>query len=308
MRALQAAAAGLLLLVVAPLSRGADQDKRGPATAAMAAGGASPITSGEQGFAWPRAGAYYGRDGAPMVLVPAGPFTMGSGPMDKAAKPDEQPAHRVTLKAFYIDRFEVTQGQYRKFLAAVVRDRHRTCDRDEPAAKEHTPAVETWRDADPASGGLPVVGVDWFDAAAYCAWAGQRLETEAEWEKAARGTDERTYPWGSHWDRTRANSYESGRKAAEPIGSHESGAGPYGAEDMAGNVWEWVQDWYAPRYYLDGPKENPQGPATGSSRVVRGGSSLSDARGLRSAGRDSNDPAGRYENFGFRCAQDQGRP
>jgi len=260
------------------------------------------------GFAWPRAGAFYGQDGAPMVLVPAGPFTMGSGPLDRSSKPDEQPAHRVTLKAFYIDRFEVTQGQYRRFLAAAGRNNHRFCDRGEPAAKDHTPTKETWNESDPASGRLPVVGVDWYDASAYCAWAGRRLPTEAEWEKAARGTDERAYPWGGRWDRARANSYENGKKTSEPIGSYESGAGPFGAEDMAGNVWEWVQDWYAPKYYLDSPRENPQGPAGGTFRVVRGGSSLSDARGLRSAGRDSNDPAGRYENFGFRCAQDQGRP
>jgi len=307
-RGLLDAAACLILAAIAAVGLAASQERKGPATASMASGSASPLTPAEMGFAWPRAGAFYGQDGAPIVLVPAGPFTMGSGPMDRVAKPDEQPAHRVTLRAFYIDRFEVTQGQYRRFLADVLRNNHRFCDRGEPATKDHTPSKENWNESDPSGSRLPVVGVDWFDAAAYCAWAGQRLPTEAEWEKAARGTEERTYPWGDHWDRARANSYENGRKTAEPIGSYEPGAGPYGAEDMAGNVWEWVRDWYAQKYYFDSPKESPQGPATGTFRVVRGGSSLSDARGLRSAGRDSNDPEGRYDNFGFRCAQDQGRP
>lgn len=297
-----------LLLALAPAAEAADQEKKHVAAASIASGGASPLTAGEIGFAWPRAGAFYGRDGAPMVLVPAGPFMMGSSTMDKQAKPDEMPAHRVSLKAFYIDRFEVTQGQYRKFLAEAGRSAHRFCDREEPAAKDHTPLKETWNEGDPASSRLPVVGVDWFDAAAYCAWAGQRLPSEAEWEKAARGTDERIYPWGDRWEKARANSYESGMKTSAPIGSYESGASPFGAEDMAGNVWEWVRDWYAPRYYLDSSRESPPGPAAGSFRVVRGGSSLSDARGLRSPGRDSNDPTGRYNNFGFRCAQDQSRP
>jgi formylglycine-generating enzyme required for sulfatase activity len=287
-----------LLLGLASPAHAADQDKTNVVAAASMSGGATPMTAGEMGFAWPRGGAFYGQDGAPMVLVPAGPFMMGSGPMDKQAKPDEAPAHKVTLRPFYIDRFEVTQGQYRRFLSDVTLRNHRTCDRAEPAAKDHTPSKETWSPGDAAAGALPVAGV----------WAGKRLPTEAEWEKSARGTDERTYPWGDRWEKTRANSYESGRKTSQPIGSYATGASPFGAEDMAGNVWEWVADWYAPRYYLDSPKENPQGPAAGSFRVVRGGSSLSDARGLRSAVRDSNDPMGRYNNFGFRCAQDQGRP
>lgn len=302
-RAARACLAVLITIAAPPIRAG--QSQKNVAVAAVSAGGASPLTRGEMGFAWPRAGQFYGQDGAPMMLVPAGPFTMGSPPVDKQAKPDEHPAHKVLLKGFYIDRFEVTQGQYRKFLSDAVKSNHRHCDRDEPAAKDHTPSMETWHPGDSAAAPLPVVGVDWYDAAAYCGWAGKRLPTEAEWEKAARGTDERTYPWGDKWDRVRANSYENGKKSSVPIGSYASGASPFGVEEMAGNVWEWVRDWYAPRYYLDSAKEDPPGPGAGDARVVRGGSSLSDARGLRSAGRDSNDPTGRYNNFGFRCAQDQ---
>jgi len=294
----------LALLGVNP-STASDQPPRNVATASMTGGGASPLTTADLGFSWPRPGQFYGQDGAPMMLVSAGPFTMGSSPLDKQAKADEQPAHRVTLHAFYIDRFEVTRGQYRRFLSDVSRSNHRTCDRSEPQGKDHTPSKETWDAGSSADLNLPVVGVDWYDAAAYCAWAGQRLPTEAEWERSARGTDERTYPWGDRWDRARANSYETGKKTATPIGSFEAGASPAGVEDLAGNVWEWVHDWYAPKYYLDAAKEDPSGPDSGEFRVVRGGSSLSDARGLRSAGRDSNDPTGRYNNFGFRCAQDQ---
>jgi formylglycine-generating enzyme required for sulfatase activity len=264
------------------------------------------MSAGDLGFAWPRGGSFYGQDGAPMVAVPAGPFMMGSGPAEKSADADERPAHRVTLKAFYIDRFEVTEAQYRRFLAET-RGSHRLCERNEPPSKEHTPSRETWTETDRGTAQMPVVGVDWFDAFSYCAWAGKRLPSEAEWEKAARGTEEWTYPWGDRFEKGRANSWEQGRKLRLPVGTFESGASPFGAEDMAGNVWEWVSDWYAPKWYLDSPKEDPAGPASGSFRAVRGGSCLSDLRGVRTTVRDGNDPAGRYSNFGFRCAQTQGR-
>ena len=239
-----------------------------------------------------------------MVLVPASPFMMGSGPLDRQAKPDEVPAHRVTLRAFYIDRFEVTQGQYRRFLADAGRNNHRFCDRDEPAAKDHTPSRETWNDGDPESSRLPVVGVDWFDAAAYCAWAGKRLPTEAEWEKAARGTDDRRYPWGDDWNAGRANG-ASTLQGTAAVGSYPTGASPYGAHDMAGNVVEWVSDWFDPSYYQQSPERNPTGPSSGQHRAYRGGTWFNDPVFLRAARRPiaRTTPDTRASVVGFRCAK-----
>ena len=296
-----AAALVLLALCGAILAAAPEgQSKKTTQTADMSAGAPPPALK-SLGFTWPRTGVLYSADGAPMILVPAGPFMMGSSPIEKEAAADERPAHAVTVKAFLIDRYEITEAQYRLFLEDVARDGHHWCDPTEPPGKDHMPAKETWNGDRPGSR-QPVVGVDWYDAAAYCAWAGKRLPSEAEWEKAARGTDERKYPWGDRWDRDRANTWENGKKDRLPVGSYEGGASPFGAEDLAGNVWEWVQDWYSPKYYLDSPKQDPGGPAAGSFRVVRGGSFLSNPTGVRASARQGNEPAGRYSNFGFRCA------
>ena len=179
-----------------------------------------------------------GKDGAPMVLIPAGEFTMGK---DDAA-PDERPAHRVHLDAFYIDRYEVTIARYAKFLESE--------DHDLPFL---------WHDAKQGHHGTkPVLGVDWYDALAYCRWADKRLPTEAEWEKAARGTDSRLYPWGNDSpSRIHANFEQESKKgysALTPVGSFERGKSPYGVYDMAGNVWEWVGDRYGEHYYQNSPE------------------------------------------------------
>ena len=164
-----------------------------------------------------------GQDGAPMVLVPAGEFVMGS----ENGESYEKPVRRVILDAYYIDAYEVTNALYGKFLQVT---RHR-----EPIL---------WNDAKFNGPNQPVVGVSCDDAEAYCRWAGRRLPTEAEWEKAARGTDGRIYPWGNQWDRTRANTFIGGPGRPTPVGSYEADKSPYGAYDMAGNVQEWVADWY----------------------------------------------------------------
>ncbi|HEX5647338.1 MAG TPA: formylglycine-generating enzyme family protein [Nitrospira sp.] len=232
-----------------------------------------------------------GKDGAPMVLVPAGEFTMGSDKGDD----DEFPVHHVVLNAYYIDKFEVTNGRFAKFVEAI---------HSEPPwgfADKDTPVVHADR---------PVRWVSWMDAMGYCLWAGKRLPTEAEWEKAARGTDGRVYPWGNDLPTPVHAVYglkEGGEETISVIGDRDKGQSPYGAYDLAGNLYEWVMDWYAEGYYLNfagSPAINPRGPAEGSAKVQRGGSYINSPYRLRSSFRTKGDPNEQDPNVGFRCAQD----
>ena len=226
------------------------------------------------------------RDGMTLVYVPAGEFLMGSADADTGAASDEMPQHAVTLEAFWIDRTEVTAAQYR---ACVTSGK---C--GEP------------RCAGAGKGDHPVVCVSWQDAANYCAWAGRRLPAEAEWEKAARGTDGRKYPWGNASPECAKANYRGkeggcvGGTAA--VGSYPAGASPYGALDMAGNVWEWVNDRYDSSYYSSSPNSNPQGPAAGTSRGLRGGAWYYGGNYLRVAGRHYHVPTYQHYGIGFRCA------
>ncbi len=222
----------------------------------------------------------------PMALVPAGEFMMGS-----TLSADEQPVHRIYLDAFYMDKYHVTVGQYAKYL--------------EGTGTEAPPEWEIMNQ--PQHQKKPVVNVNWSDAASYCKWSGKRLPTEAEWEKAARGTDGRLYPWG---DETPTGLHANfGKKewanhmALVPVGMFEMGKSPYGIHDMAGNAWEWVNDWYDHDYYKKSPIRNPQGPSTGKSKVVRGGNWLYVEEFLRSSFRFNADPSGRQFGYGFRCAK-----
>ena len=227
-----------------------------------------------------------GTQDMPMALVPAGEFTMGSNMAD-----DEKPVHHVYLNAFYMDKYEVMVGQYARFLEAT--------DMEEPP--------DWYIMNQPQHQKRPVVNVDWEDAVMYCKWAGKRLPTEAEWEKAARGTDGRIYPWGNEAPTRLHANY--GRKewnnhlALVPVGSFEEGRSPYGIYDMAGNAWEWVSDWYDYDYYQNSPRRNPIGPATGDSKVVRGGSWLYISEFLRSAHRFAAQPTNKHFGYGFRCAK-----
>jgi formylglycine-generating enzyme required for sulfatase activity len=153
---------------------------------------------------------------------------------------DEKPPHKVYLDAFYISRCPVTNAEYKKFVDATGRD--------VPFAKEDWAKPYNWdkktRNYPNDKANHPVVLVSWYDAVEYCIWAGVRLPTEAEWEKAARGTDGRTYPWGNGWDQNLCNNRTSPYEDTVPVGSYPRGASPYGVMDMAGNAWEWTDDWY----------------------------------------------------------------
>lgn len=234
-----------------------------------------------------------GKDGAPMVLVPAGEFTMGAIEDEKNAQDHERPAHSVYLDTFSIDQYEVTTTRYAKFFQQTNR-----------ATPEYWSERVLQR-----HGNKPVVGVDWNDATAYCAWAGKRLPTEAEWEKAARGTDQRVYPWGNQAPTEQRANFNRGDHfnyaMLTDVGSYEQGKSPYGVYDMAGNVWEWTADWYDEHYYSKSPGRNPKGPSSGEYRVRRGGSWANHPDDVRSAVRYFQSPTFQTDYYlGFRCAQD----
>ena len=222
-----------------------------------------------------------------MVLVPGGEFMMGSWTGDA----DERPVRRVYLEDFFMDKDQLTVGQYAKFLEA-------TSHIAPPEWHIMSRAMHQKR---------PVVNVDWADAAAYCTWAGKRLPTEAEWEKAARGTDGRTYPWGDEPPtRLHGNMQKevwNNHMGLTPVGMFADGKSPYGINDMAGNVWQWVSDWYDQDYYKSSPLQNPTGPPKGEYKVVRGGSWGSGPEGLRSADRETHVPSFQGFGTGFRCAK-----
>ncbi len=245
-----------------------------------------------------------GQDNAPMVRVPAGPFIMGSN----EGFPNERPEHSVTVAAYDIDQYEVTLRLYLKFLNTGTQE-----------------APATWDDeAALAVGDRPAIGMTWAAAAAYCHWVGKRLPTEAEWEKAARGTDRRRYPWGSMQPFVDIANYNRGMWVSEAItlvavtsglegmsvrhGLTEGGMSPYGLFHMAGNAAEWVADWYARDYYQWSPTQDPIGPVTGEKRVLRGGSWLDAPPALQVTARFSAAVDFEDRTIGFRCARSVGDP
>jgi serine/threonine-protein kinase len=225
-----------------------------------------------------------------LLYVPAGEFTMGS---DKG-NADEKPVHVVSLNAFFIDQTEVTNAMYAKCVAAGGCSAPR-----DTSSFTHSNYYGNNKYDD-----FPVIYVNWTQANSYCEWAGRRLPSEAEWEKSARGTDQRTYPWGEGIDKSRA---DYSRYVGDPnsVGTYETGKSPYGALDMAGNVWEWVDDWYGEQYYQGSPASNPTGPASGQDRVLRGGSWGNDPNSLRVSTRLGSSPDGWHFIFGFRCARSE---
>jgi len=229
-------------------------------------------------------------DEAAMAMIPAGEFWMGVD--GTVGLDDERPRHKVWLDAFAMDVHEVTTKRYAAFLASTGRK---------------PPLLWDLVDVS-VHGDRPVVGVDWQDAEAYCRWAGKRLPTEAEWEKAARGTDERRHPWGNQAPSPARANFGLGARFSYsqvlmPVGHYEGGISPYGLYDLAGNVWEWVQDWYKGSYYEESPERNPRGPEEGQFKVLRGGSWSDLPNYLLTYGRFKLPPETRNSYTGFRCVK-----
>jgi len=240
------------------------------------------------------------------VLIPAGEFYMGMSDDEVKARykdyrdelpasfANEQPQRPVHLDDFWIGRYEVTVGEYALFCEAMRRKM--------PYAPDFDPKWERKNH--------PIVNVNYIDAKDYCKWLSRvtkkryRLPTEAEWEKAARGIDQRMYPWGNEWDASKcANSISKKLKSTPPIGSYPDDKSPYGVMDMAGSVAEWCSDWYGEDYYKKSPQRNPKGPKRGKSRVVRGGAweGVYGSRIFRCTHRQLCEPLSRVVLFGFRC-------
>ncbi|MBM4133288.1 MAG: formylglycine-generating enzyme family protein [Nitrospira sp.] len=237
-------------------------------------------------------------DSVPMVTIPAGEFLMGN-PEGKG-RADEWPQRSVYLDAFAIDQVEVTNERY---MAFVTTTGHRN-----PPNPYATGPLFSVKGIEQ----LPVVQTTWYDAKAYCAWAKKRLPTEAEWEKAARGTDGRVFPWGNEPATSKRANFDrewEEEKTLYPVGSLPGGDSPYGVKDMAGNAREWVSDWYDPEYYKHAPKMNPKGPdKQGVVRSIRGGSWHSPVADITTSARGRGGFALQTHGTGFRCARSADGP
>ncbi|MGC1375959.1 MAG: formylglycine-generating enzyme family protein [Anaerolineales bacterium] len=251
-------------------------------------------------------------DAMQMAYIPSGTFYMGG--VDTDAKSMEKPAHNVTVSAFWMDKLEVTNGMYTLCTKAGK------C----TPPRAFNSATRKSYFGNPDFNDFPVINVSWGDASAYCAWAGRRLPTEAEWEYAARGsTDYRRYPWGDPSPNNNLANYDYGVRDTSKVGSYPAGASPFGILDMAGNVWEWVADFYDPNYYAGQASQNPTGPSVavgqGLRRVIRGGSWVDSFRDIRVSARgyasspdlSADSKSSKYlgdanDHIGFRCAANAG--
>lgn len=231
-------------------------------------------------------------DPVQMKFIPAGEFLIGSKQTE--GRTDERPQRKIYLDSYAIDIVEVTNERYLSFI-------HSTSRKEPP-----NPYGDRLLSQETGIRSLPVVQVTWYDAVDYCYWAGKRLPTEAEWEKAARGDQGALFPWGRQSPQTKPVNFErnwDGTKTLWPVGSKTETASPYGIHDMAGNVREWTQDWYAPDYYATAPGRNPQGPETGILKVIKGGSWHSFKADVRPASRGKGGFALKTDGIGFRCVK-----
>lgn len=252
--------------------------------------GASPLSAQLDRLRKARSAEHVPAADTPMVEIPAGEFMMGRDGSEALA--DERPLHSVWLDTFWIDVHEVTTSQYARFLAGT--GRHPPWQWETVELSQH--------------GDRPVVGVNWDDADAYCRWKEKRLPTEAEWEKGARGTDGRRYPWGNQVPAEELANFALGARFSynqvlRDVRSNEQGKSPYGLYHMAGNAYEWVQDWYLSKYYETAPAKNPHGPEQGQFKVLRGGSWSDLAKYLLTYSRFKLPPETRNSYTGFRCAK-----
>jgi formylglycine-generating enzyme required for sulfatase activity len=248
------------------------------------------------------------------VYVPAGAFKMGDNFNEGDAR--ERPVHLVELDAYYVGKYPVTNGEYRKFRDDPGYDDPKFWPGGQVVSKDQSAAQARSVNA-PGKENYPVAAVTWDQAVAYCNWLSAktgkeyRLPTEAEWEKAARGTDQRRYPWGNDLDPSYASYKEkpltfAGFYDGSKRGGFQthSNASPYGAFDMEGGVFEWCSDWYSPNYYAFSPKKNPAGPSEGAYRVLRGASQYEEPWELRAANRSSGAPSNQNHHLlGFRCVR-----
>lgn len=241
------------------------------------------------------------KDRMPMMLIPAGKAPIGRN--DDAL--DSRPQHIVALDAFLIDKYPVTNRMFSQFLNEMGNQMEGGTKWYDDMAKNARLKLSgnSWFVMRTYSE-HPIVSVSWYGAAAYCRWVGGRLPTEAEWEKAARGMDDRLYPWGNQPPSYEVANYQSYQVSTSPVGTFPKGASSYGLLDMAGNVWEWVSDWYGHDYYARSLLINPHGPDTGVTKVMRGGSWFNIDRHLKVSYRSYCNPATRTANLGFRCAVD----
>jgi formylglycine-generating enzyme required for sulfatase activity len=249
-----------------------------------------------------------------MVLVKGGKFTRGSSEDDADAYDDEKQQRKIYLKNFMIGKYPVTDEEFKEFIddGGYGKARKDMWSEEGWLWREENKISEPeyWHDRKWNAPNFPVVGISRFEAEAYANWLSKRtghqyrLPTEAEWEKAARGTKGFKYPWGEDFDKNLCNSFESGLNRTSPIGIYPKGKSPYDCFDIAGNVGEWCSDWYNDNYYANSPDRNPKGPSDGADRVLRGGSWYHYARHSRSAFRSHDDPRYRADRLGFRILQE----
>ncbi len=239
-------------------------------------------------------------DGSLMILIPAGEFVMGAKDDDTDAKANEKPAHKVYLDSYYIYKHEVTYRQFKKFLDSTGYKPLGNWSRgDKPERQDH-----------------PVMYITYPDAVEYCKWAKVDLPTEAQWEKAARGSYGRKYPWGNDWDPEKCNNIEltdkdimakmadiHNKRGTVPVGSIPGDISPYGVMDMGGNINEWCRDWYKSGYYKKSPANNPSGPQKGTEKSTRGGAWSMGSKRCRATSRWSGSVESDLDDYGFRCVK-----